>query len=129
MVFALASVPIELQKRRKLILLLLGLPFFIQCNYIDFIPVIGLDVNGQPAQQLIPRSEYINRVYASVSSIEESTVTVLKKRAHLSCSSWKLRTVSVGIAASTTIGLGPIQVGAMPRFRMMFTNSLDPPLP
>ena len=116
-------------KVQKLFLAIISLLFFVRCNYLDGIPVIGIDAQGNPAQVFVPKGEYPKRLHAAISHIQESAVPVLGQSNGSSCSGWMLRVISFGVAVGVTVGIGPYQVGAMPKFRMMFTNSMEPLLP
>ena len=97
------------------------------CNYFDGIPVIGLDSRGVAAQVFVPKSEYVKRMMAYTSSVQDSLLPVLNR--HDPGSEWALRTVIFGAGVNAEVGIGPFRVGAFPRFRMIFSNSKDPSLP
>ncbi|MEO5971555.1 MAG: hypothetical protein ABIQ95_16645 [Bdellovibrionia bacterium] len=97
---------------------------FSGCKMVNGIPVIGSDENNNPVQLWIPEKDYVESVLAATTSIDDTTLPVLKKRE--THSPWLLRTVVIGIGVTTQVGIGPFQIGALPRFRMIFTNSSDP---
>ena len=115
--------------------ILLGIPFFLHCAYFEGIPVIGITSNGMASQVFVPKQDYSKRLLATVSSVQESALLSLDYRNFPSTSpapsnsSWSLRTLVLGIGVSSTIGIGPFSVGALPKFRIMFTNHSDPTLP
>ena len=94
---------------------------FAGCNYYEQVPVIGVDEKGNPTQVFIPKKEYSKRVTLATSSIEESIIPVLMKRD--SNPPLQLRTISMGVGVNTEIGIGPFRIGALPRFRLIFSNS------
>lgn len=106
------------------IMIVVGLFSMSGCNQLEGIPVIGFDSNNNPAQVWVPEKEYSNRVSSAADSLQESALPVLAKRS--ADSPWGLRTVVVGLGVNTQIGIGPFQIGALPRFRVVFSNSTDP---
>lgn len=108
------------------------------CEPETGIPVIGTIGHGEQAQfaqAFIPAEEYPTRLTAATHAAQESTLQHLEKEEHSAFENedqspgWYLRTVSVGVGCNATIGIGPIQVGAFPEFRMIFTNSSLPYMP
>lgn len=97
---------------------------FSGCKILNGIPVIGSDENNNPVQLWVSEKDYVEGVLAATTAIDETTLPVLKKRE--ADSPWLLRTVVIGIGVNTQVGIGPFQIGALPRFRMIFTNSSDP---
>lgn len=95
-------------------------------NYDPF-PVIGLDKDGNPAQILVPKDEYKNRLQAVTESLNDSTLLVLSRKEQ--SGKWKLTTLVVGFGVNTQIGIGPFQVGAFPRMRLVYSCSENPTLP
>lgn len=90
--------------------------------------MIGLDESGAAIDVVIPRHKYAQRLSRLVSSTQASTVPVLAKaRAD---KGWRLRTVVVGVGLGLSVGVGPIlELNATPRFRLLFSNSVEPIFP
>jgi len=97
------------------------------CNQYDGIPMIGVDSQGNPVQVFVPEKEYSERVVAVASSVNDSALPALNRQK--TRPGWMVRTLTIGINASAQIGIGPFQIGAVPRFRFIFSNSTDPTLP
>ncbi len=94
----------------------------------DEVPLVGLDSDNQPIEVFINKKEYQGRLGRMISSVQESTLPVLTKRDPRQ--GWSLRTVMVGIGVSMEVGISKIfKLGAIPRFKVAFTNSSDPGLP
>ena len=97
------------------------------CNPESGIPVIGMDKNGNPGQVWIGGEDYTSRLGAVLTSVNDSVLPVVN--AQSASKSWMLRTVTVGVGVTTEVGIGPWKVGAVPRARLIFSNSSDPTLP
>lgn len=113
-------------KARWLLFILCCATAFAGCNTLD-IPLIGLDENKNPIEVLVAKPEYAKRVGLALSAAQDSAMPALNRRVLFG--NWGLRTVVIGLGVSGEIGLGPFKVGAIPRFRVAFTNSTDPSLP
>jgi len=101
---------------------------------MDQIPVIGTDANGNPAQVEVPGPVYSSRLNTVLTSIQDSVIPVLNERdaaasERTTAQPWLLRTMAFGVGVNAEIGVGPITIGALPRTRLVFTNSTDPSLP
>ena len=113
-------------------LCVLALISLTSCDDEDHIPVIGLHAEGGHGQTFVPKSEYPRRLLAATLSVQESTLRALEKSPPsftTGSSGWMLRTLSIGVEVNASIGIGPLKVGAFPRFRMIFTNNLNPIMP
>lgn len=95
--------------------------------FASSIPMVGSDLNGEPAIVNVPQNEYVERLKSVLINANDSVVPFLQKRE--AKPGWMLRTVVVGLGVSTEIGIGPFKVGATPRSRLVFTNSSNPMVP
>lgn len=96
------------------------------------LPAIAFDSQGNPTQVMLPEKEVQKRMGASLSVVADSALTAFQEsdRSHFAHREpLLLRTVAVGVGVQAEIGLGPYKIGATPHFRLMFTNSKEPPLP
>jgi hypothetical protein len=89
--------------------------------------VIGLDADNVPTQVHIPDEEVAQRLEAAVNIMQDSTLPALEGRR--ARPGWMLRSVIVGLSTNVEIGVGPVRVGAVPRARLIFTNSIEPFMP
>lgn len=92
------------------------------------VPVIALDGSGKPIVVEVSAKEYSLRYKSTVSTTNDSLmealdITPAKNR------QWHLRTITVGLGVNMEFGVGPFKVAAVPKSRLFFTNSTNPPLP
>ncbi len=113
-------------KARWLLLILSCATPLAGCNNDD-IPLLGLDDNKNPIEVLVSKPEYSRRIGLALTAAQDSAIPALNRRTF--GGGWGLRTLVLGIGVSAEVGLGPFKVGAVPRFRVAFTNSTDPSLP
>lgn len=107
------------------------LVFFIWAPMVmasEKVPVIALDGNGKPIVVEVSAKEYSLRYKSTVSTTNDSLmealdITPAKNR------QWRLRTITVGLGVNMKFGVGPFKVAAVPKSRLFFTNSTNPPLP
>lgn len=92
------------------------------------IPVITEDANGNPMVTEVSATEYSARYRATVSTMNDSLMNAINVSANKNMN-WHLRTIAVGIGINMEIGVGPLKVGAVPKSRLIFTNSTNPSLP
>lgn len=92
------------------------------------VPVITQDANGKPMVVEVSAKEYSLRYKSTVSTMNDSLMEALNYSAHKN-QQWHLRTISVGIAVNMEFGVGTMKVGAVPKSRLIFTNSINPPIP
>lgn len=93
------------------------------------IPMVGAKEDGSPIEIVVPTKIYSERVQTALTEVETSTLTALSKTTQ-SSQSWRLRSVVVGLGLNMEIKLGPIiKFGALPRFRVGFSNAKDPSFP
>lgn len=95
------------------------------------IPMVGVKENGSPIEIVVPKNVYSERVKAALTEVESSTLVALAKTAQTqNNSSWYLRSVVVGLGLNMEVKLGPIiKFGALPRFRVGFSNAKEPSIP
>jgi len=117
----------DLMRRRSGFALLVLWVLPIAACLRDGVPVIGFDEHGNPAQVEISGKEYSKRLSAVISSVPESTLEALGESS--TRSGWMLRTAVVGIGVGAEIGIGPFKIGALPRARLLFSNSTEPAIP
>jgi hypothetical protein len=92
------------------------------------IPMVGIDGDGNPIEVLVKKESYRNTLTKAVNGVQMSALPVLEK--HDKGAAWSLRSIVIGIGISVEVGIGSIfKVGAVPRFRALFSNSTDPVLP
>ncbi|MEO5968621.1 MAG: hypothetical protein ABIQ95_01735, partial [Bdellovibrionia bacterium] len=88
---------------------------------------IGIDSKGNPSQVFVPEKDYSKRVIEVVSSINDSALPALNRQKIRP--GWMVRTIAIGVVANVQVGIGPFQIGAVPRSRFIFSNSTDPTIP
>lgn len=96
--------------------------------------MIGLDSQGQSVQLWVSEAEYTEKINRTVTNVQDSITPTLARIESTSTraqsSPWMLRTLLVGTGVNMEIGVDPIvKVGVFPRFRMVFSNSTEPPMP
>lgn len=93
--------------------------------------VIGLDKNGNPGHVAVPESEYVERTTQVAEAFQDSALLALEKGSSDSQDEpqWMLRTLVVGVGVNMDIGVNDLTVGVAPRFRMVFTNGTNTPIP
>lgn len=96
------------------------------CRHVD-VPLVGLDEQGNSVSISMPAEKYGKNLSTAIASVHESVIPALAGRSERG--GLALRTVAVGAGVSAEVGIGPLKVGAFPRFRLMFTNSKDPATP
>lgn len=94
----------------------------------EMVPVITQDANGKPTVVEVSAKEYSLRYKSTVSTMNDSLMEALNFSAYKN-QKWHLRTISVGIAVNMEFGVGTMKVGAVPKSRLIFTNSTNPSLP
>ncbi|MBI3556952.1 MAG: hypothetical protein HY074_11870 [Deltaproteobacteria bacterium] len=113
--------------RARWLLILIGAAApFAGCNS-DGIPLIGLDDDKNPVEVLVSKADYAKRMGTAVTAVQDSALPALNRRAL--GGDWLLRTLVVGIGVNAEIGIGPYKASALPKFRVVFSNSTDPTLP
>lgn len=95
----------------------------------ETIPVIGTDAEGKAQVLEVPKSAYVQRLSLSATTMNDSLMDAFNEVNMTSATAWHLRTVGIGLASTIEIGLGKFKIGATPRVRLLFTNSLTPSLP
>jgi hypothetical protein len=113
--------------RKLVISSLCGLFIITGCKYSDGIPVIGVDSKGNPSQVFVPEKEYSKIVVEVTSTINDSALPALNRQK--TRPGFMMRTALIGVGASAQVGIGPFQIGAVPRSRFIFSNSTDPVIP
>lgn len=100
------------------------------------VPVVTLDKDGKPAQVLIPADSYRRRITKTLRALESHSLQALEraeKELHTNeapSTSWKLKTVVIGVGASMEVGLGPIiELAAAPRIRWVLGTDASAPNP
>lgn len=104
------------------------------------IPIMSYDKDGNPTQVMVAEGEYSGQVTEMISATQDSAAPIFSRqnramteglsRDSVTMPAWMLRTVIVGTGVSMEIGVDPIwKVGVYPRFRMVFSNSIDPTIP
>ena len=95
------------------------------------IPMVGVKENGNPIEIMVPENMYSERVQTALTEVEMSTLAALSKMSLMPVSKpWMLRSVVVGLGLNMEIKLGPIiKFGALPRFRVGFSNAKEPSFP
>lgn len=96
------------------------------CNGDD-IPLVGLDKNSNPVETFLSKPEYTRRLNTAVTAVNRSALPALSHQTQ--SSGYALRTAVIGMSINAEIGIGPFKIGAVPRFRVAYTNSADPALP
>jgi hypothetical protein len=92
------------------------------------IPMIGFDSNGNANEFEIPQETYEKNLALAVQSVRQSTLSALN--AQRQTQTWLLQSVTVGISADIEVGNELIfKVTAVPRFRLVFSNSKEPLTP
>ena len=93
------------------------------------IPMVGQADDGSTIEVAIPESEYSERLKGAISGVEKSTLVALSRKSEES-KPWMLRSVVVGLGLNMEVKLGPlIKFGALPRFRLGFSNAKEPSIP
>lgn len=93
------------------------------------IPLIGQTEDGKFIEVTIPEIEYFERLKTAIHEVEESTMQALVQKTEQS-KPFMLRSVVVGLGLNMEIKLGPIiKFGALPRFRVGFSNAKEPSFP
>ncbi len=91
--------------------------------------MIGIDEQGQAIEIFVPEVVYKDKLQTAIQSVQESTTKAIQRQSS-QVSNWMLRTVVVGIGVNMEIKVGPIiKLGALPRFRIAFTNAVEPSVP
>lgn len=109
------------------LLLALGVLSGCDGSGMDF-PVIGYDKNGQLEQVMVPEKEFSARLQTLVTTSNDSVLPVLSK-SDKDDGGWMIRTFAMGVGINASVGIGAWTVGAVPKSRMIFTNSSSPTLP
>jgi hypothetical protein len=92
------------------------------------IPVLGIDENGTQFEERVSPTELADRLKATMTALQGAMASALANQG--ASSGWMLRTAVAGVGASAEVGVGPVlKLKAVPRFRMVFSNSKDPALP
>lgn len=94
----------------------------------DTVPVITTDKNGKPAVVEVSTKEYSSRYRSTVSTMNDSLMAALDVSANKN-QQWHLRTITVGLGINMEFGMGPFKVAAVPKSRLIFTNSTTPSIP
>jgi hypothetical protein len=114
---------------KELIVFLLYLNGFASSAFAQDIPVVGVDDQGQVIESYVPEVLFKERLTTAIQSVQDSTAKAIKKQIHTP-THWMLRTVVVGLGINMEIKAGPIiKLGALPRFRVAFTNAVEPSVP
>lgn len=97
-------------------------------GYADDIPMVGLDSNGKQLFVDVSQDVYEKSLANAVQSVEQSVLSTLNQ--HAQAKPWVLQSITVGISASVEFGNELIlKVSAVPRFRLVFSNSKEPVTP
>ncbi len=83
------------------------------------INVITVDENGIESVSQISNIQYKSHVKNSIQAITESVDHALKT-SETSSDNWYLKTISVGLGLSGTVGLGPYNLGTTVRQRFNY---------
>jgi hypothetical protein len=94
----------------------------------ETVPVVGTNPNGQAVVVEVPKQEYSQRLTAATSTVNDSMIDAIDLTSSKS-TQWHLRTIAVGLGVNMEFGIGIFKIGALPRVRLLFTNSTKPPLP
>lgn len=93
------------------------------------IPMVGQNEKGEPIEFSIPENVYKQNLTKALSEVEKSTLVSLQSIPDEG-KPWMLRSVVVGIGVNMEVKLGPvIKFGALPRFRVGFSNAAEPSIP
>ncbi|MGZ3774776.1 MAG: hypothetical protein ACXVCY_13205 [Pseudobdellovibrionaceae bacterium] len=115
--------------KQKLILAIWGSLVYSSVGLAyDNVPVISEDKNGKPVIAEVSAKEYSSRYQSTVSTTSESLMQALEGSTNNN-QQWLLRTITVGIAANMEFGVGTMKIAAIPKSRLIFTNSTKPYLP
>ncbi len=108
------------------LLCLLSLPFNFLANATEVVPVVAVNDAGEVVEFAMEKPTYIAQMKATTEAVNDSVLPSLTSKA----SPWMLRTVVVGLGLGIEIGLGPvIQLKGTHRFRLVYSNSIDPVVP
>jgi hypothetical protein len=99
----------------------------------DDMPIVGLDRNLHSYSRWIPGMHYLTRFKSVTGAVQQSLAPVFQEaesRPVSAHSAWKLRTIAVGTSCGLEAGLGAnSHISAEARFRLVYTNSLNPVFP
>lgn len=93
------------------------------------IPMLGQTADGKVIETSVPEGIYTDRLKTAISNVEISTLRALKQRKE-DAKPFMLRSVVVGLGVNMELKVGPvIRFGALPRFRVGFSNAKEPSIP
>ncbi len=93
------------------------------------IPMLGQTADGKVVEAAIPEGLYTKRLQGAIHHVEASTLKALSTKKEES-KHFMLRSVVVGLGVNMEIKAGPvIKFGALPRFRVGFSNAKEPSIP
>lgn len=116
-----------MKSMKTLIFLIIGLSS--TQTFAQEVPVIGVDEEGKVIENFVPEMMFKERLTSAIQAVQDSTAKAIKKQ-NLIPSKWMLRTIVVGLGVNMEIKAGPIiRLGALPRFRVAFTNAVEPSVP
>jgi hypothetical protein len=99
----------------------------------ESITLIGQDENGEAIEIPMAKGEYMKRLRTVSASVVDSAIPALAQASSAVAAKapkWMLRTFVVGVGVGLEAGLGPIiKIKAVPRFKLVFADSVDPILP
>jgi hypothetical protein len=114
---------------KSLIILLVCLNGLTSSAYSNDVPVIGIDEQGKVVEEFVPEVLFKEKLSTAVQSVQDSTAKAIKKQIQVP-GRWMLRSIVVGLGVNMEIKAGPIiKLGALPRFRVAFTNAVEPSVP
>jgi len=98
----------------------------------DEMPMVGLDQNHHSVVQWVSKTAYLSQMQEALSGVHQSVNSVLEQKsleqAGASCalpgsSSWKLRSIAVGVNVNFTAGLGFLGSATFnPRLRLVYSR-------
>lgn len=95
---------------------------------VPIIPVVGIDQNGKTVETTVSSGTYQNQLALSLNEVHQATMPVLDKQRP--DGDWALNVLVVGVGLNLEAGISPIfKLSFTPRFRLLFSNSLDPAIP
>lgn len=86
------------------------------------IPVVGLDEEGKVIETMVKKNDYVSRLKASVTDLQDSVIPVLDSEEARGISS--LRQTQFGLGLSGEVGIGDhFNLGGNIGFRLVFADN------